>query len=110
MKVIGIITDWARPDGTEGYGGVGWYRVINPLTKLGQKWIGKVTLGTPQQALDLKKKGDIWFWKPVDNEGMNVIIDTAKEFTGAKMVLDLDDEPFEINEGHPAYGEIKGKS
>lgn len=109
-KVVGIITDWRRHDGSEGYGGVGWYRVINPLSKLGYEWLGNMSLGTPQLALDLKEKGDIWFWKPVDNEGMNVIIDTAKEFTGAKMVLDLDDEPFDINKDHPQYDEIKSKS
>lgn len=109
-KVIGILTDWKRPDGTERYGAVGWYRVKNALEKLGHKTVGALTLGTPQMALDLKAKGDIWFWKPVDNEGMNVDIDTAKHFTGAKMVLDLDDEPFAINEKHPLYAEIKAKS
>lgn len=109
-KVVGIITDWKRHDGSEAYGGVGWYRVINPLSKLGYPWVGKITLGTPQLALDLKAKGDIWLWKPVDNDGMNVIIDTAKEFTEAKMILDLDDEPFAIDPDHPLYEEIKAKS
>lgn len=109
-KVIGILTDYLRPDGSESYGGVGWYRLKNPLEKLGHKVLGKISLGTPQLALDLKEKGDIWFWKPVDNTGMNVDIDTAVKFTGAKMVLDIDDEPFDINEGHPLYKEIKEKS
>jgi len=109
-KVVGILTDWKRPDGSERYGAVGWYRVKNALEKLGHKTVGALTLGTPQMALDLKAKGDIWFWKPVDNEGMNVDIDTAKHFTGAKMILDLDDEPFAINEKHPLYKEIKEKS
>jgi hypothetical protein len=109
-KVIGIITDWKRHDGSEGYGGVGWYRIINPLTKLGHEWVGKISLGTPQLALDLKQKGDIWLWKPVDNEGMNVMIDTAKAFTNSTMVLDLDDEPFAIDPDHPLYDEIKMKS
>lgn len=110
VKVAGILTDYLRPDGSESYGGVGWYRVKNPLEKLGHTVIGKLFLGTPQQALDLKEKGDIWFWKPVDNSDMNVIIDTAVKFTGAKLVLDIDDEPFDINEAHPLYKEIKEKS
>lgn len=109
-KVVGIMTDWLRPDGSESYGGVGWYRVKNPLEKLGHNVVGKLNLGTPQLALDLKAKGDIWFWKPVDNTGMNVDIDTAVKFTGAKMVLDIDDEPFDINPGHPMYKEIVEKS
>lgn len=109
-KVVGILTDWNRPDGTDRYGAVGWYRVKNPLEKLGHTTVGALSLGSPELALSLKEKGDIWFWKPVDNEGMNVDIDTAKHFTGAKMVLDLDDEPFAINDKHPLYKEIKEKS
>jgi len=109
-KVIGIYTDWSRPGGKEGYGAIGWYRVKNALEKLGHETIGKISIGTPQMALALKDKGDIWFWKPVDNEGMNVLIDTAKVFTGAKMILDIDDEPFEINKDHPIYDEIVEKS
>lgn len=104
------MTDWNRPGGKEGYGAIGWYRVKNALEKLGYPVLGKISLGTPQLALDLKAKGDIWFWKPVDNEGMNVTIDTAKMFTGSKMVLDLDDEPFDINKDHPIYDEIVEKS
>jgi len=109
-KVLGIYTDWSRPGGKEGYGAIGWYRVKNALEKLGHETVGKISLGTPEMALDLKKRGDIWFWKPVDNEGMNVFIDTAKVFTGAKMVLDIDDEPFNLNKDHPLYDEIVKKS
>lgn len=110
VKVVGILTDWLRPDGSESYGGIGWYRVKNGLEKLGHSVIGKLTLGTPQQALDLKNKGDIWFWKPVDNTGMAEIIERARKFTGAKIVVDIDDEPFDINPGHPLYKEIREKS
>jgi len=109
-KVLGIMTDWARPNGKEGYGAIGWYRVKNALEKLGHEVVGKIYLGTPEMALDLKKRGDIWFWKPVDNEGMNVFIDTAKIFTGAKMILDIDDEPFDLNRDHPLYADIVKKS
>lgn len=109
-KVLGIYTDWNRPGGKEGYGAIGWYRVKNALEKLGHETVGKISIGTPQMALDLKAKGDIWFWKPVDNEGMNVLLDTARVFTGARMVLDIDDEPFEINKDHPIYDEIVEKS
>jgi len=114
-KVVGVITDYTRPDGTESYGAVGWYRVKNPLEKMGHEVLGKLKLGgTPAEAagraLELKMKGDIWFFKPVDNEGMAVLIDTAKKFTGAKLILDIDDEVFDILPGHPLYDEIKSKS
>ena len=102
-SVVGIYTDANRRGGVKGYGAIGWYRVINPLSKLGYETLGDVKLGTPQDAINLKKKGDIWFFKEADNDGMNVHIDTAKTFTGAKMVLDLDDDPFSIDERHPLY-------
>lgn len=113
-KVAGFITDWLRPDGSESYGAVGWYRIINPLTKLGYKWYGKTILGgVPEEAaknaIKMGKKGNIWFQKPVDNEGIHVFLDTAKHFTHSKIVLDLDDEPFTFNQGHPLYEKLQSK-
>ena len=108
---VGIQTDWLRPNGSSGYGAIGWYRQKNPLEKLGYKVYGdEIRIGSPKLALKLREKGEIWFFKPVDNTGMNVDIDTAKHFTGAKLVVDIDDEPFDINEAHPMYKELTEKS
>jgi len=114
IKVAGFITDWLRADGSASYGAVGWYRVKNALEKLGHTVYGKTHLGgTMENALKhtvaLGEKGNIWFWKPVDNEGIHVFLDTAKHFTGAKLILDLDDHPFVHNEKHPLYEKLVKK-
>lgn len=113
-KVAGFITDWKRPDGSESYGAVGWYRIINPITKLGYKWYGKTVLGGDpetalQNTLELGAKGKIWLYKLVDNPGIHTFIDTAKHFTGSKLILDIDDEPFEHNKEHPLYQKLVEK-
>ena len=60
-RVFGAVNDWARP-GCEGkYGGIGWYRIINPLEKIGAYVKrGEFRIGTMQSALSLKKEADIW--------------------------------------------------
>jgi processive 1,2-diacylglycerol beta-glucosyltransferase len=109
--VVGIATDWKRPDGSSGYGAIGWYRQKNALEKLGYKVYGEeIKIGSPELALGLRELGEIWFFKPVDNTGMNVDLDTAKHFSGAKLVLDIDDEPFDINPTHPLFKELTEKS
>lgn len=111
----GFITDWLRPDGSRSYGAVGWYRVINPMEKLGYKWYGNILLGgEPEQAanyaLSLGQKAQIWLFKPVDNTGIHAHLAAAKDFTQSKLVLDLDDEPFTFNRDHPLYDELVKKS
>jgi len=113
-RVAGFYTDWLRPDGSKSFGAIGWYRVINPLSKLGWKTYGRIILGGEPEiamhnAAQLGKKGDVWFWKLVDNSGMHVYIDTAKHFTDSKIILDIDDEPFTQNKAHPLYDKLKEK-
>lgn len=110
MKVCGYYNDWKRWDGSESYGGVGWYRIINPLSKLGHKTVGRYTIGGPEKALEMKEHGDIWLTKPADSSHFDILMGTARDFTGAKLVVDLDDEPFDINEKHPQYKALKEKS
>lgn len=113
LKVAGFMTDYNRPNGKEGIGAAGWYRVKNPLEKLGWKVYGKTIVGgTPEEklkyALKLQSRGNIWYWKPVDNEGIHVDLDTAKIATGSKIILDLDDALIP-NEGHPIYDKLMEK-
>lgn len=108
--VCGYYTDWNRHDGTEGYGGVGWYRIINPLAKLGYETVGKFTIGGAQNAVDMGEKGHIWYMKPSDSSGMALLIGTAKEMTGSKLIIDLDDDPINFDDTHPLYKELKEKS
>lgn len=102
--VLGINVDWGRP-GCEGkYGGCGWYRIINPLEKIGADvQRGEYRLYGPKTAVELRKRGRIWVSRLLDSFEATIEIMTDKEFTGAKFVLDMDDDPFNLNPGHPQY-------
>lgn len=117
-KIFGIITDIIKKDGKvilnkkgeKQYGAIGWYRVMNPLKKLGADvTIGNSVSATPESALAMKKRGDIWFSKIADNDGIDHIYGSHRDFTGAKLVIDLDDDPVLINEGHPDIEAINKK-
>ena len=103
-RVFGLNTDWGRPNCDGKYGGVGWYRLINPLEKIGADvQRGKFAINGAQSALDMKKRGDIWVTKHIDSMDLINTMIVDKEFTGAKLVLDFDDDPFNLNPDHPAY-------
>lgn len=110
-KVYGICTDTIIKngeivliDGKRVCGAVGWYRVMNPLKKLGHEvTVGMGLKAKVEDALELKSKGDIWFSKMSDNEGIDNIYAAHKESMGCKFVLDLDDDPGKPNYDHPDY-------
>lgn len=102
--VVGTINDWARP-GCEGkYGGIGWYRIINPLEKIGAHVErGEFRIGTIRSAQKMAEWGSTWVLKQMaDLEAWLLILTNAK-FTGSKIVLDLDDDPFSVDPKHPEY-------
>ena len=103
-RVFGLVNDVGRPGCDGRYGGVGWYRIINPLEKIGadvQKEI--FFLKGAETALEMKKRGDIWVTKPMDAMHILVELFADRDFTGAKIVIDLDDDPFNLNRKHPGY-------
>lgn len=116
-KVFAIITDiikkdgeYVLKDGKPQHGAIGWYRVVNPLKKLGADIsIGNTIRATAEDAMRMKNRGDIWFCKIADNEGVDHIYGTHRDITGAKLVIDLDDDPVLINEGHPDIEAINAK-
>ena len=116
-RVVGICTDTilkdGKPilkDGKRQHGAVGWYRIVNPLKKLGAEIIiGMIVSAKIENAQWLKNKGDIWFSKISDNEGIDHIYGAHKEVMGAKMIIDLDDDPGTVNEGHPDFKELEKK-
>lgn len=113
-KVFGICTDVLKEDGQEIlkdgkriHGAIGWYRIINPLEKLGyETTIGLKVSANVQSALELKEKGDIWMCKMTDNENIDFIYGAHAEVTGCKFVLDLDDDPDNVDPDHPDYDEL----
>jgi glycosyltransferase involved in cell wall biosynthesis len=113
-KVFAIATDIVSRGGTEILkngrrmcGAIGWYRIVNPLKRLGADiTVGMAISARPESALELKKRGDIWFCKMTDNQDIDHIYSAHKEFTGAKFILDIDDEPGDVDEAHPDYKAI----
>lgn len=116
-KILGICTDTIKKDGKvilkEGeklYGAVGWYRIVNPLKRLGANIaIGLGVKASADSAMELKELGDVWVCKMADNEGIDHIYGSHKDFTGCKFVLDLDDDPYHTNPDHPDFKELEQK-
>jgi glycosyltransferase involved in cell wall biosynthesis len=117
-RILGIITDKITRDGKEVldkdgnrmHGAIGWYRIVNPLKKMGATVeIGVGVQTTVENALKLKELGDIWYCKMADNEGIDHIYGAHKEFTGAKFILDLDDDIDNVDPGHPEYDGLKDR-
>ena len=109
-KILGLSTDWNRLNTDGSYSGSGWYRIYNPLEKLGAEIFQKENIGGVAQAVRMKDKGDIWMFKPTDSEGIDDLIFASKEITGAKLVMDLDDDPVNLDPEHPDYEDIKKKA
>jgi glycosyltransferase involved in cell wall biosynthesis len=117
-KILGICTDTIKRDGKpilgkngeKLYGAIGWYRIINPLVKLKATIeMGPGLKATAEDALGWKKKGDVWFTKMMDNENVDHLIRTHADFTGAKIVLDLDDDPNNVSPDHPEIKELENR-
>lgn len=117
-KVLGVCTDTIKRDGKavlgkKGerlFGAVGWYRIVNPLTKLGANIEMSPSLkSNAEDAMLWKSKGDIWFTKMMDNENVDHLIRTHADVTGAKLVLDLDDDPNNVDPGHPEIDDLKSR-
>lgn len=116
-KVLGICTDTILKDGVpllkdgkRQHGAVGWYRIVNPLKKLGAEIVIGMTLRSKiENAQEMKDKGEIWYSKISDNEGIDHIYGAHKEVMGCKMIIDLDDDPGSVNEGHPDFKALEEK-
>lgn len=108
-RCLAINNDWARKGANKRYGAVGWYRLINPLEKLGcivKK--SRFVVGGPANAVKMKEMADIWYIKPGYFETTFVMV-VDKNTVGAKLVLDLDDHPFKTDPLHPAYKHFQSK-
>jgi glycosyltransferase involved in cell wall biosynthesis len=114
FRILGVGTDTIKrdgkhvlgPKGEKLYGAISWYRVFNPLEKMGAtlelgSGLSRDVLDKKMGALAWKAKGDIWFIKMMDNENVDYLIRTHADFTGAKLVLDLDDDPNNVSPYHP---------
>lgn len=97
-------------NGKRQHGAVGWYRIMNPLKKLGADIAIGINLSPKiENAMEFKKRGDIWYSKISDNEGIDHIYGSHRDFTQSKIIIDLDDDPGSVNEGHPDYQALEAK-
>lgn len=103
--VLALNGDWNRPGADGEYGGVGWYRIINPYEKLEDTTVmrGAFAVGGPERAILMASYGDIWVMRLNDDWKLTMVLLTDAKFTGAKIVIDLDDHPFETDPDHPKY-------
>ncbi len=117
IKVCLLGTDWAGNDDRKKnnkFGGVTYYRLIKPLLELEsddyeftyhgadlvKETVGKSTVEFWQQFV---KRYDMFIVKHIDNEEAcsNLLFFVRKY--GKKIILDLDDNLFEVKEDQPAY-------
>jgi glycosyltransferase involved in cell wall biosynthesis len=102
-KIYSWVNDVARPNCDGKFGGVGWYRIINPLEKIGALVERKGALLSKSDAFEMKAKGDVWWMSPMGNPEALALLHTNSKITGAKIVLDIDDHPFAVDPKHPQY-------
>ena len=117
FKILGICTDTRKKNGIpllrngeKVYGATGWYRIVNPLKKLGANIeVGIIVRTTAEDAMRLKALGDIWFMKMADNENIDFLYATHRDFAGTKLIVDLDDDIDNVHPDHPEFEGLKEK-
>lgn len=102
-----MYTDWNRKGAEGKYGAIGWYRIINPLSKMeGVNTIGRYDLGGKDRveiAQKMRDMGKVWFVKYIDSFHAIYHLLAARDVTGAKLVVDIDDNVFEVHPHNYAY-------
>ena len=110
-KVFGMWTDWNRKGALGLYGGIGWYRIINPLKKLqSATLVGKFDLGGENRvktAEYIKSKGDVMYIKYVDSFKAIMHMLAIRDSQGLKLVVDIDDNVFKVHPHNYAYKDTK---
>ena len=109
-KVLGLWTDWNRKGAEGQYGGIGWYRIINPLSKIdGVTTQGQITLGSDKRIEVMKEigeKAEVLITKYVDSfVAVNHLL-TIRDILGIKLFVDIDDNVFEVHPHNYAYREV----
>ena len=108
---VGCWTDWNRPGASKKCGGVGWYRIVNPLSKAKNAQaisgehikIGGEVTNAVENAKYLKGLGNVWFFKYIDDFNPVAHLLSAKRVVGAKLVVDADDDMFNVHPHNYAY-------
>ena len=119
-KIAFISTDWAQSEERKknnSYGGVSYYRLVKPMEYL-KKWyeceylgadIQKLAEGkTTEQFYDyLAMKYDMIITKQIDNPQAIAALSFFCKMRGVPLIMDLDDNLYEVREDQPAYEHYK---
>lgn len=112
MKVLGILTDWRHNEyriKNDAYGAVSYYRIVKPLESVGQTWVGKKwdakrgDKNNEEWYKELVQDWDIIITKHVDNPQAGAALGFMCQHFGKKLVVDLDDNLFEVKPDQPAW-------
>lgn len=110
-KAFCLWTDWNRPGAKGIYGGIGWYRIINPLSKIENTTIeGQFAFGADKRveiAKEIGAKGEVMVVKYVDSfQAANHLL-TIRDFLNIKLLVDIDDNVLEVHPHSYAYKDTK---
>ena len=119
-KIAFISTDWAQSEERKknnSYGGVSYYRLVAPMTHL-KKWYDCEYLGadiqerakgkTTEQFYDeLACSYDMIITKQIDNPQAIAALSFFCKMRGTPLIMDLDDNLYEVREDQPAYEHYK---
>lgn len=114
MKVISQYNDWNQSDErskVNGYGGCGYYRIVQPSRLLGFITKGKEQAQTTNDEYydDIFKNCDIYWLHHICNPQVIKSMVVQSMVHKKKIVVDLDDDFFSIPQNHSAYDVYKHK-
>jgi glycosyltransferase involved in cell wall biosynthesis len=119
MKIAVIMTDWSSNEYRTKhnlYGGVGYYRIVKPYQELAKRY-KDISVDIYNKELSEQSKGkkpevfwnefvskyDIIITKAIDNGQAAAMLKFFCERLGKKLIMDLDDNYFEVMPDQPAY-------
>ena len=107
-KILACYTDWNRPGAKGKYGGVGWYRIVNPFTHMDAHVLSgeELGIGGKERHTNAQKMADLaktWVFKYVDDINPVLHLLSARDTVGAKLWIDIDDDMFHVHPHNYAY-------
>lgn len=111
MKIAALQTHYKAPDGKTRMSSVDWWRIVNPLTFVDKNSDHEITFHTkivekgeqPEIAWERFKDYDLIWTSYFSTPKAYAYLRAASEMYGFKVVMDVDDNFFEVDPMAPAY-------